>query len=370
MQSRLSGLLGVDLPIFGFSHCRDVVAEVTRSGGVGVLGTMYLSLEELERDLAWIEARTAGGVFGIDTVSPHADSVKPPEAPGDANDNQQTSLALEADRLLDRLGVKSGAQAEPLVGPPSMESVLSQLDLLSAHGGRLFVNARGVVPPAVRQRARKHGLQIGALAGSAAHARKHRESGIDLVIAQGYEAAGHTSAIGTMVLVPEVAEAAAPLPVLAAGGIATGRQIAAARALGAEGVWIGTAWLAARESELNPQARQRIIDAESSDAVLSQWYDGVPGRQLSSPWTEAWAKSSVSLQRHQAGESMRLALSRIRRARRDDLDLIPAGQGVGLLRRETTVREIFIELVEQYLEAVADLGQDFGNELDDSSSER
>jgi NAD(P)H-dependent flavin oxidoreductase YrpB (nitropropane dioxygenase family) len=371
VQSRLSDLLGVDLPVFGFSHCRDVVAEVTRAGGVGVLGTMYLTLDELERDLAWIEARTAGGVFGIDTVAPNVGSDGNPEADRmTRQDRADRTLAVAAERMLDLLEVRAGAESEPVLGPPSMESVLIQLDLLAAHGGRLFVNARGVVSSPVLQRARERGLLVGALAGSAAHARKHRGSGIDLVVAQGFEAAGHTSTIGTMVLVPEVVEAAAPLPVLAAGGIATGRQVAAARALGADGVWMGTAWLAARESELTPQARQRVIQAASSDAVLSQWYDGVPGRQLSSPWTEAWERSGTVLHRHGAGEAMRRALGRIRRAGRDDLDMVPAGQVVGLLHRETTVKEIVVGLVEDYLDAVADLGQSAGLRPDDGSSPR
>src|SRR5438477_8410876 len=131
---------------------------------------------------------------------------------------------------------------------------------------------------------------VAALAGRKAHAERHKPAGVDLIVAQGTEAGGHTGEISTMVLVPEVVEAVKPVPVLAAGGIGSGRQIAAAMALGAEGVWCGSVWLTTTEAETHPAVQQKFLAATSSDTVRSRSLTGKPARMLRSAWTDEWAK--------------------------------------------------------------------------------
>ena len=145
-----------------------------------------------------------------------------------------------------------------------------------AHPARLIANALGSPPPDIIASAHDRGMLVAALAGKAAHATSHVAAGVDIVVAQGYEAGGHTGEIASMVLVPEVVDAVGPeVPVLAAGGIGSGRQIAAALALGAAGVWMGSAWLITSEyANLSPLPglREALLKATSSDTVRSRIY--------------------------------------------------------------------------------------------------
>ena len=153
--------------------------------------------------------------------------------------------------------------------------------------------AGGLGSPAfVLERAHAAGMKVWGLIGLPRQAQREIEAGLDLIIAQGYDAGGHSGRVGTMTLVPEVvrmAETSGTL-VLAAGGISNGRQLAAALAMGADGIWTGTIWLATHESETEMFLKQRLIEARAEDPVQSRATSGKPIRQLTSKWTEAWSQ--------------------------------------------------------------------------------
>src|SRR5581483_11233343 len=164
------------------------------------------------------------------------------------------------------------------------------LDVAFRHPIALIANALGTPPPVMLERGRAAGVPVAALVGKPEHARRQLDAGVDLLIAQGTEAGGHTGTIATMILTPEVVELAGPVPVLAAGGIATGRQMAAALALGAAGVWCGSVWLASHEDIAPPEVKQKFLAASSSDTVRSRTRTGKPARQLRSAWHEEWER--------------------------------------------------------------------------------
>ena len=225
MKNRVCDMVGVEFPILAFSHCRDVIAAVSNAGGFGVLGAVAHTPEQLEIDLAWIEAETNGKPYGVDLLLPD-----------------------DARRELGRRGGMS-------VSPRGYEPLL---DVAFAHRMRLIASALGPPPPELIERAHANDVVVAALAGRASHAARHHAAGVDLIVAQGTEAGGHTGEVATMVLIPEVVGAVTPTPVIAAGGIGNGRQIAAAMALGAEGVWCGSVWLATEEAETHPGGEAEV----------------------------------------------------------------------------------------------------------------
>ena len=153
---------------------------------------------------------------------------------------------------------------------------------------KLIANALGTPPPDVVERVQGAGLMIGALAGSVKHALNHKAAGLDFIICQGSEGGGHTGDVGSIVLWPEVVDAVAPIPVLAAGGVGSGRQMAAAMALGAQGVWSGTLWLTVEEADIPPKQMETYLAASSRDTVRSRSFTGKPCRMLKNDWTDAW----------------------------------------------------------------------------------
>src|SRR5262245_43987231 len=238
MQNRVCEMLGVEFPILAFSHCRDVVAAVTNAGGFGVLGAVAHSPEQLEIDLKWIEEETHGKPYGVDLLLPP--KYVGAEEGGIDRDTIRQLLPAEQQQFVDEIlaryevpeldddtqrivrgGVGMGGIR---VSPKGYEPLL---DVAFAHKIRLIASALGPPPPGLVERAHSHDVVVAALAGTRAHAERHNAGGVDLIIAQGTEAGGHTGEVSTMVLVPEVVAAVAPTPVLAAGGIGSGRQIAA-----------------------------------------------------------------------------------------------------------------------------------------------
>jgi len=362
MRTRVCELLGIEYPILAFSHCRDVVAAVTNSGGFGVLGATALTPEQLEIDLDWLEAETRGRPFGVDVLFP---------ASYVGRDDALDAAALEAlippehrrfvDDLLRRYDVPDspgGADGDGDAGS-ALALVPDQLDLLVevslAHRIRLVANALGPPPPDLAARAHERDVLVAALAGSVEHAERNVAAGADLIVAQGTEAGGHTGEIATMVLVPEVVDAVAPVPVLAAGGIARGRQIAAALALGAEGVWTGSVWLTTDEAETHPVVKQKMLAATSRDTVRSRAVTGKPARQLRSAWTDEWdgAESPGSLPMPLQPLLTDDARRRIERAAYRDgsgaqqLVNYFVGQVVGSMQQVMPARRVVAEMVEE-----------------------
>jgi NAD(P)H-dependent flavin oxidoreductase YrpB (nitropropane dioxygenase family) len=216
MQTRVSEMLGVEFPILAFSHCRDVVAAVTNAGGFGVLGGVVHTPERLEIDLTWIENETRGRPFGLDLLLP----AKYAGAEEGGLDREAVRQLLPpgtqhfVDEILERYQVPvleeelSGSHLDLMnVSPRGYEPLL---DVAFAHRIALVASALGAPPPSLIERAHDAGVKVAALAGTVVHAERHRAAGVDLIVAQGTEAGGHTGEIATMVLVPDVVDAVAP----------------------------------------------------------------------------------------------------------------------------------------------------------------
>ncbi len=293
MRTKVCEMLGIEFPILAFSHCRDVVAAVTRAGGFGVLGAAGHSDEDLDIDLTWIEEHVGDKPYGVDFIVP-AKYLGSDEGGFDVKHLEDLipagHRAFLAD-MLERYQVPELPAGEGRTlddSPMSMNKAAHQMDIVFGHRPALVVNALGPPPGEMVERAHALGIKVGALAGKKAHAVRHVAAGVDLIIAQGHEAGGHTGEIGTMVLVPEIVDAVAPIPVVAAGGIGSGRQFAAALALGAEGVWCGSIWLTTEEAETHPTVKQKFLDATSSDTLRSRSRTGKPARQIRCAWTDEW----------------------------------------------------------------------------------
>ncbi|MGW1039306.1 NAD(P)H-dependent flavin oxidoreductase [Streptomyces sp. NPDC002547] len=357
MQTELSKQLGVEHALFGFTPFPAVAAAISRAGGLGVLGAVrYTAPDDLKRDLDWVEGHVDGRPYGLDVVMPARKVEGVTEADVEAMIPQGHRRFVED--TLARYGVPELADGEAsgwrITG--WMEQVArSQLDVAFDYPIALLANALGSPPADVVRRAHDRGVLVAALAGSARHARKHRQAGIDIVVAQGYEAGGHTGEIGSMVLTPEVVDAVAPLPVLAAGGIGCGRQVAAALTLGAQGVWLGSIWLTTTEAELPSRALVRkLLAAGSGDTVRSRALTGKPARQLRTEWTDAWddAGGPGTLPMPLQGLLVADAISRIQRYEVEPLLGTPVGQIVGRMNEERSVQAVVDDLTRGFERAV------------------
>ncbi len=301
MKSPICDLLGIEFPLFAFSHCRDVVAAVSRAGGFGVLGATGHSPESIHRELKWIDEHVDGKPYGLDVLVP--ENMATAGEVGVTYNSLQSRVPQEhrqfAADLLEKAGVQLAVQEVPDDRPQPFdpETALRVLEAAFEHPIKLIANALGVPPPAMIAMGKKHGVPVAALVGAKEHAIRQVNAGVDILVVQGTEAGGHCGEVTTMVLVPEVLAAIKPIrdvPVLAAGGIMNGRQMAACMAMGAAGVWTGSVWLATVESETSEIFRQKMIEASSRDAVRVRSRTGKPARQLRSAWTEAWERSPDS----------------------------------------------------------------------------
>ena len=359
MQTQLSQELGIEYPIFAFTHCRDVVAAVSKAGGFGVLGAVGFTPEQLEMELDWIDEHIDGKPYGVDTVMPQKAVEVHGTDPAELKAQIEAMIPDEHKRyvvdLMDRYEVPPLPDETDVGGVLGWaEDVARQhIDIAFAHPISLIANALGSPPRDIIEEAHSHGVKVAALGGKVQHAQRQVNDGVDIVVAQGHEAGGHTGDVTTMVLVPEVVDAVAPVPVLAAGGIGTGRQIAAALALGAQGVWLGSLWLTTAESNSGPEVLQSYLDATSSDTVRSRCYTGKPARMLRNTWTDAWEEGAgpgalgMPLQNILTSE----ANARIARSGRPDLQFAPVGQIVGRMSEVRPVRDVIFGLVEEYIEA-------------------
>jgi NAD(P)H-dependent flavin oxidoreductase YrpB (nitropropane dioxygenase family) len=365
MKTPICDMLGIDLPLLAFSHCRDVVAAVTSAGGFGVLGASTHTPEQLEHELAWIDDHVDGRPYGADILVPEKYEGK--------------GLGLDAAAIQALIGqpqrdfvaallAEHGISADP-AGQRVTDSVgISEeagerlLDVAFRHPIKLIASALGTPPGYMIARARQAGVPIAALVGAREHAIRQVNAGVDILVAAGTEAGGHCGEVTTMVLVPEVIEAIRPIrqvPVLAAGGIVTGRQIAAAIALGAAGAWTGSVWLTTEEAETAPYTKQKMIAATSRDTIRSRSRTGKPSRQLKSEWTAAWESEKspgplpMPLQSLLSEPTLRridvLAEQGNEGARQ--LATYWVGQGVGLMNKATTVRDVIYEMAQDYAEA-------------------
>jgi len=367
VRTPASELVGIDVPIFGFSHCRDVVAAVTNSGGCGVLGAVAHSPEQLDIDLTWIEEEVKGKPFGVDLLVP--EKFTGAEEGGLSPAELRALLPEEhlawVEGLLERYDVPQAPDDEgPGRGIGGMrvdpKSMAPLLDVVFAHATRLVASALGPPPAHFIERSHAAGIPVAALAGSVEHARRHAAAGADLIVAQGTEAGGHTGQIATMVLVPEVVDAVGPVPVLAAGGIARGRQLAAGMALGADGVWCGSVWLTTEEAETPPAVKDKFLAAGLGDTVRSRSMTGKPARMLRTAWTDEWERADgpgtlpMPIQPLLIGDAMR----RIHRVAAkpgtgaNDLVTYFVGQVVGTMNTVQPTRRVMLEMVEEFIDTI------------------
>jgi NAD(P)H-dependent flavin oxidoreductase YrpB (nitropropane dioxygenase family) len=357
--------LGCEDPIFAFSHCRDVVAAVTNAGGFGVLGASTFAPDRLETELSWIDEHTGGRPYGVDVLIPTSYDRRAEAAPEDLEAMIPAGHRAFVEGILADAGVaelapedRTRLRRELAEGRGAMtpRGARRLLEVALAHPGvRMVVSALGTPPPDVVEQLRARDVVVGALCGKARHAEKQLAAGVEVIIAQGTEAGGHTGEVSTLVLVPEVVAVAGDrASVLAAGGITHGSQIAAALAMGAQGVWCGTIWLGTRESELDEFERRVLFATGSDGTVRRRARTGKPVRMIRGELAEAWERPGAPdyLPAPLQGVLYNEAHRRVVRARRADLYSAPAGQSVGALRAETSVSEVLYTLRRQYGEAV------------------
>ena len=290
MKPAICEQFGIDFPLFAFSHCRDVVAAVTNAGGFGVLGATAYTPEQLDQELSWIDDQVGGKPYGADIIVPATFEGKGEKlSRGELADRIPESYRGFVAELLAQHDIEP--EKSRWVGGSSLsgDSGPQLLEVAMSHPIKLIANALGVPPDYMIDAGREHGVPVAALVGAREHAVKQVQAGVDLIVAQGTEAGGHCGEVTTMVLIPEVIEAVdGAVPVLAAGGIVTGRQMAAAVAMGADGAWTGSVWLTTEEAETAPYTVQLLLAATSRDTVRSAGRTGKPARQLVSDWTDVW----------------------------------------------------------------------------------
>ena len=362
MRTRICEMFDIEFPIFAFSHCRDVVAAVSKAGGFGVLGALAFPPEQLKIELSWIDEHVDGKPYGVDVVMP-ASSVGR-EAGADASKLAEMIPEKHrkfVDELMERFELPPLPEGEPApLGLLSWtdEGARELVDIALAHPIKLLANALGVPPQDVIEKAHKQDVRVAALVGRGSQAEHQVEAGVDVIIASGYEAGGHTGEITTMVLVPEVVEAVHPTPVLAAGGIGSGRQMAAALALGDEGVWTGSIWLTVKESNMGPMMMEKLIKATSKDTIRSRSLSGKPARQLRTAWIDAWeAEDSpgalpMPLQFMLTSEAQRRIGRYVQATESDPKNLsgTPVGQIVGRMNSIPSCRDLVLDMVNEFIE--------------------
>ena len=368
MNSALCKKFGIEFPLFAFTHCRDVVVEVTNAGGFGVLGAVAHTPETLEIDLAWIDARIKGP-YGVDLLIPSrmedkegaltSEELAKRVPPG----HRQHVAKLLEKHGIDASDLWTSNWANDYSDNMREGGAQKLLDVAFAHPIKLFVNALGPPPTSVVERCRSRGIAVGALTGAREHAMKNVAAGVDVLVVSGTEAGGHCGEISTMVVVPDVIDAIKDQPdvhVLAAGGIATGRQMAAVMAMGAAGAWTGSVWLTTVEAETIPTVKAKMLKASARDTVRSRSRTGKPTRQLKSPWTDAWGgpDNPDPLEMPLQGLVSRPALAKVDKLAEaghegaKELATYYVGQAVALMKHELRARDVVYEFKKDFAEAV------------------
>ncbi len=358
MQTDLTEQLGIEVPIFAFSYMPEVVAAVSRAGGLGVLGAVLVGAdaEELDEVLDELDEATGDAPYGVDVVMPASTLSDDEAGQFDADELERDLREMIPDehwefveQILDEHDVpplpEDRERSRVLLGWTDT-TARPQVDVALSHDIALLANALGPPPEDIVDEAHDHGVPVAALVGRADQAVTQQERGVDVIVAQGTEAGGHTGEVATMVLVPEVVEAVSPTPVLAAGGIGRGSQVAAALTLGAQGAWTGSIWVDAAEHDQPELMREKIHAATATDAVRSRALTGKPARQLRTAWIDAWEDPDTP---DPLGMPLQYMLNaeaneRIRAADAEELLGTPIGQIVGSMTETRTVADIMADL--------------------------
>jgi len=369
MNSRICEMLDIEFPLVAFTHCRDVVVAVSKAGGCGVLGAVGMSPEQLEKELKWIDDHIDGKPYGVDVLIPNkmvgkdekfdADKLAKmiPQEYADFRTDVLENHGIDAPELreIDTSG-SSFAQNTQSDGAKAL------LDVAFKHPIKIIANALGVPPDWMIQMGKENDCKVAALLGTAEHAINQVKAGVDILVVSGTEAGGHCGSVSTMVLIPEVHQAIQPygdVPILAAGGIVTGKQMAAAMAMGASGAWCGSVWLTTIESEVEPVIKEKMVAANSSQTVRSRSRTGKHSRQLVTPWTQAWEADSapeplpMPLQPMVAEPALQ-KVNKLAAGGHDgakDLATYWVGQGVGLMNQSISASDVVQEFKEDFINA-------------------
>ena len=367
MQSRICEMLDIEFPLLAFTHCRDVVVAVSKAGGMGVFGAVNFPPDKLEEELKWIDDHIDGKPYGIDLIVPNNYQGKGQEID---TDEIIKSIPAEhkdfADSVLNKYDIKTEDDDKGQAGGQfgknlSDEGAASSLEVAIRHPIKLVANALGVPPKIMLDLGKKNNIAVAALVGAKEHAIKQVEAGVDILVVAGGEAGGHCGEVSTMVLVPEVYEAIKEIkdvPILAAGGITTGGQMAAAMSMGASGAWCGSVWLTTAEAETNPVVKEKMLTASSRDTVRSRSRTGKHSRQLRSPWTDAWENEGpeplpMPLQSLVSEPALRKVdkLSQSGHEGAKQLATYWVGQGVGLMNQAMSAGAVVQNFKEDFIRA-------------------
>ena len=375
MNSPICKLLGIEFPLVAFTHCRDVVVAVSKAGGMGVLGAVGLTPEQLETELRWIDEHIDGLPYGVDLLIPATMVGKGEDIPERdilamvPERHKQFAASVLAEQGVDPDDIDDRTRSRHMTMNTNLRDSGARrlLDVAFSHPIRLIANALGVPPDYMLKTGKEKGVAVAALVGAKEHAIKQVQAGVDILVVSGTEGGGHCGSVSTIVLVPEVHEAIQPygnVPILAAGGIVTGRQMAACMAMGAAGAWTASVWLTTAEAETSPVVKEKMLAASSSQTVRSKSRTGKYSRQLRSAWTDAWERPDAPEPLPMPLQSLvsEPALAKIRKlsegghegARK--LATYWVGQGVGLMHSSQSARQVVQEFKEDFIAAYERLG--------------
>jgi NAD(P)H-dependent flavin oxidoreductase YrpB (nitropropane dioxygenase family) len=365
MRTKICEQLGIEHPIFAFTHCRDVVVAVSKAGGIGVLGAVGFTPEQLRKELDWIDAHIGDLPYGVDIVIPQKYEGMGEMDPKKLEDTLKAMVPAEhhefAAKLLAEHGVPEWPDKEDEMGLIGWNEAIATLlvdEAITRPNCRLIANALGTPPADIIKRIQDSGRLVGALCGKVKQAKAHKAAGLDFIVAQGTEGGGHTGEVGSLVLWPQIIDAVGDTPVLAAGGIGDGRQMLAAMSLGAAGVWTGSLWLAVEEAEAEPAQKQSYFDATSEDTVRSRSWTGKPCRMLKNEWTEAWASNETPDPLGMPLQGL-VTMDAIRRTHKyaavgecQKVAFNPVGQVVGMINSVESCRDVIFRLLSEYVDAL------------------
>jgi len=362
MKSPICAMLGIEFPLVAFTHCRDVVVAVSKAGGMGVLGAAGYTAESLETELRWIDAHIDGMPYGVDLIAPTSMAISDDDTADDMlarvpEEHRQFARSILASHHIDTADLYQNQRAGG-GGFLTGKRAANIIDVAFAHPIKLIANALGVPPRYMLEMGKARGVAVAALV----HAVKQVEAGVDILVVAGTEAGGHCGEVSTLVLVPEVCDAVkgSGVAILAAGGIVTGRQMAACMAMGAHGAWTGSMWLTTTEAETSPVVKEKYVQASSRQTVRSKFRTGKYSRQLRSAWTDAWesADAPEPLPMPLMSLISEPALAKVTKLAEGghpgarQLATYFVGQGVGLMNSIQDTRTVVREFMEDYLEAV------------------
>lgn len=370
LKSPICEMLGIEFPLLAFTHCRDVVVAVSKAGGMGVFGAVNLPPDRLKEELDWINDHIDGKPFGVDLIVPNKFEGKSGDFDGNRLlDAVPTEHKAFADEIMEAHGISAvdleSSRSNSLNFARNLrdDGAMSSMEVAFQYPIKLIVNALGVPPKSMLDMAKKYGVATGALVGAKEHAVNQVNAGVDILIVAGGEAGGHCGDVSTMVLIPEVARAVremgASTPILAAGGITTGEQMAASMAMGAAGAWCGSVWLTTAEAETNPIVKEKMLNASSRDTVRSRSRTGKHSRQLRSPWTDAWEGENAPTPLPMPLQSLvaEPALGHIDKLSQSghvgakELATYWVGQGVGLMNQSMSAGQVVQQFKEDFLTA-------------------